>query len=177
MRALVFDTETTDLIRNIGRPLKKQPRVIEYFGVTVDHATMEMGDSLSLLIHPGFQITPETTRITGITPDLLTGKPQFRDVAQQIKDHIESHDRIVAHNAGYDCDMMNIEFDRLGWDINIPEVICTIENTEHLYGYRLNLGRLHLELFGHDFTDHHRAEPDTRATARCYIELCKRGIV
>lgn len=177
MRAMVFDTETTDLIKNIGRPLNKQPRVIEFFGVTVDHDTMEMGESLSLLIHPGFKITEETTRITGITPDLLTGKPAFRDVAHQIKEYIESHDRIVAHNAGFDRDMINIEFDRLGIDINLPDCICTIENTEHFYGYRLNLGRLHLELFGHDFTDHHRAEPDTRATARCYIELLKRGVV
>ena len=177
MKALVFDTETTDLIYNMGRPLAKQPRVIEWFGVTVDHDTMEMGGFLSHLIHPGFKIGAKTTEITGITPEMLVGKPPFREVAQEIKEYIESHDRIVAHNAGYDRDMMEIEFARLGIELKLPEVICTIENTEHFYGYRLNLGKLHMHLFGHDFSDHHRAEPDTRATARCYIELVKQGVV
>ena len=177
MKALVFDTETTDLIKNIGRPLKKQPHVIEFFGVTVDHETLEMGDSLSHLIHPGFKIGEETTRITGITPDMLTGKPSFKDVAKDIKDFVEDHDRIVAHNLGYDHDMLQFEFQRIGVPIRLPPGICTIETTEHFKGYRLKLADLHLYLFGHDFTGHHRAEEDTRATARCYIELLKRGEV
>jgi DNA polymerase III epsilon subunit-like protein len=178
MRDLVFDTETTDLIDNIGRPLSKQPYVIEFFGITVEREAREVTEeTLSLLIKPPFVITETTTQITGITAPMLVNAPTFSFVAKQIKDYVESHDRIVAHNAGYDKDMLEIEFKRLGVEINLPEVICTIEGTEHLKGYRLNLGALHTELFGADFADHHRAEPDTRATARCYVELLNRGIL
>jgi DNA polymerase III subunit epsilon len=177
MKALVYDTETTDLIHNIGRPIDKLPYIIEYFGVTVDHDIMETTGSLSFLIKPPFTITAETTRITGIKPEDLHDKAVFARHADVIRKHIESHDRIVAHNAGYDVDMINIEMKRAGIEVKWPEVICTIEATEYFKGYRLNLGALHTELFGFDFADHHRAEPDTRATAKCYIELVKRGVL
>jgi DNA polymerase III epsilon subunit-like protein len=183
MKSFVWDTETTNLIENIGRPLKDQPYIIEFFGITVDHDLMnepgylETAPTLSFLCRPPFAITAETTRITGITPDLLKNVPEFRHFAPKVKETIEAHDRVVAHNAGYDVDMTNFDMRRVDQTIEWPEVICTIEGTEWLKGYRLNLGALHTELFGFDFADHHRAEPDTRALAKCYIELINRGIL
>jgi DNA polymerase-3 subunit epsilon len=175
MKACVFDTETTGLIENIGRPLAKQPYIIEFFGITADHDTMELGDYVSLLIKPPVTITTDIIRITGITNEMVANSPYFRTVAQQIADFIESHDRIVAHNAAFDRDMVEIEFARLGIKINIPEVVCTVEATEWLQGYRLSLGKLHEKLFGFDFEDHHRAEADTRALGKVYLELVQRG--
>jgi DNA polymerase-3 subunit epsilon len=175
MKAGVFDTETTGLIDNIGRPLVKQPHVIEYFMVTADTDKMELGDSLSLLIKPPVTITAEITRITGITNEMVANSPYFREIAQQIADQIASHDVLVAHNAAYDRDMIIIEFERLGIDIKLPPLICTVEATEWLQGYRLSLGKLHEKLFGFDFADHHRAEADTRALGNCFLELVKRG--
>ncbi len=183
MKAFVWDTETTNLIDNIGRPLKNQPYIIEFFGITVDHDRMnedgylDTAPTLSFLCRPPFVIGPETTRITGITADMLTNVPEFRHFAPRVKEFIEQHDRVVAHNAGYDVDMTNFDMKRVEMSIDWPEVICTIEGTEWLKGYRLNLGALHTELFGFDFSDHHRAEPDTRALAKCYIELVNRGIL
>lgn len=177
MRACVFDTETTDLIDNIGRPLARQPYVIEFFGVTADHGSMELTESLGMLIRPPFTITSETTRITGITPDMLKDKLAFREHAQQIKAFIESHDRVVAHNLRYDMDMIDIEFARLDMTIDWPEGVCTVEATEYLEGYRLSLGKLHANRFGADFDDHHRAEPDTRALGRIYLDLVEKDML
>lgn len=183
MKSFVWDTETTNLIDNIGRPLKNQPYIIEFFGITVDHDLMnepgylETAPTLSFLCRPPFTITDETTRITGITAAMLTNVPKFDQYAAKVKEFIEGHDRVVAHNAGYDVDMTNMDMQRCDMKIEWPEVICTIEGTEWLKGYRLNLGALHTELFGFDFADHHRAEPDTRALAKCYIELVNRGIL
>lgn len=177
MRACVFDTETTDLIDNIGRPLDRQPRVIEFFGVTADHESMSLTDSLGMLIKPPFNVTEETTRITGITNEMLKDKLPFQAHAQKIIDYIESHDRVVAHNAKYDTDMIDIELRRLNLKINWPEVVCTVEATEYLQGYRLSLGKLHMARFGVDFDDHHRAEPDTRALGNIYLDLIKEDML
>lgn len=175
MRAMVFDTETTGLIDNIGRPLIKQPHTIEFFGITVDHTTMTTAEHLGTLVKPPITISDLITKITGVSNDMVRDAPVFSFNAEKIKTYIESHDRIVAHNAGFDRDIINIEFERLGQTIKWPEVICTVEASEWFKGYRLKLGDLHMELFGADFSDHHRAEPDTRALARCYIEMVNRG--
>lgn len=177
MKACVFDTETTDLIHNIGRPLDRQPYVIEFFGVTADHSLMELTESLGMLIRPPFTITAETTRITGIKPEMLVGMKSFKEHATEIKAYIESHDRVVAHNASFDTDIINIEMKRHGLTIEWPEVICTVEATEYLKGYRLSLGKLHEARFGFDFEDHHRAEPDTRALGAVYLDLVKEDML
>lgn len=177
MRSAVFDTETTGLIDNIGRPLAKQPYTIEFFGVVVDHDTLEMTECYGTLVKPPITITDTITSITGVTNEMVKDAPTMSFVLPKIVDFLGSCDRIVAHNAGYDRDIIDIEMQRVGQTMKWPEVICTVEATEWLKGYRLKLGDLHLELFGADFADHHRAEPDTRALARCYIEMLKRGWV
>lgn len=175
MRAGVFDTETTGLIENLGRPLDKQPHVIEYFMITADTEKMELGDHLSKLIKPPVTITTEITRITGIDNDMVKDAPKFTFVAKEIIEQIESHDVLVAHNAAFDRDMMQIEFERLKLNVKIPPVICTVEATEWLQGYRLSLGKLHEYLFGFDFADHHRAEADTRALGNIFLEMVRRN--
>lgn len=175
MRAGIFDTETTGLIENIGRPLVKQPHMIEFFMVAADTATMELGESLSLLVKPPVTITDEITRITGITNEMVVDAPRVSEVAQQMADYCSQFDVLVAHNAAYDRDILMFEFMRLNMDIKLPPLICTVEATEWLKGYRLSLGKLHEHLFGFDFADHHRAEADTMALGKCYLEMVKRG--
>lgn len=173
---LIFDTETTDLFANIGRPLDKQPEAIEFFGLELieDAGELTEGRTLGQLIKPKKPVTDETTRITGITQALVNDKGGFGHYAQTIKDFIESFDFVVAHNAAYDRDIINTEMLRIGMEVSWPEVLCTVEMTTWIKGFRLKLGNLHIELFGEDFPDKHRAEPDVRALARCFIELRKR---
>jgi len=177
MRAGIFDTETTGLIDNFGRPLAKQPHIIEYFCVEADTEKDELGTTLPLLIKPPVKITDEIHRITGINDEMVANCNYFKSHAQEIADFMSQFDLIVAHNAAFDTDMLTIEFMRLGMEIKLPPVICTVEATEWLQGYRLSLGKLHEKLFGVDFSDHHRAGPDTMALGRCFLEMYKRGWV
>jgi DNA polymerase III epsilon subunit-like protein len=81
---------------------------------------------------------------------------------------------VIAHNLSYDRDMLNIEFQRLGHFIAWPPGLCTVEQSVHYKGYRLNLTGLHEYLFGQPFAGAHRARPDVEALTRCCVEMFKR---
>lgn len=179
MKHLIFDTETTNLVHNSLQPLHKQPRIIEFFGLMLDDEKdfNEVG-SLHCMINPGMPISAEVTRITGIKNEDVAGKPKFNAFIDEIEKIIGSADCIIAHNLSYDLSVTNFEFERLKRKLKWPtRRVCTVEATEHMKGFRLNLMALHTELFGEGFEKAHSAENDVRATARCYVELCKRDII
>jgi DNA polymerase III epsilon subunit-like protein len=176
MRTLIFDTETTDLIKNKLLPLDRQPHIIEFFGLSVDTEGNEC-NSLGHLFDPGIPIGDVTTRITGIKPEDLRGKPRFSVHAEELKKFIEGHDEVVAHNLSYDKSMVDFEMKRAGLTVEWPELICTVEATEHIKGHRLNLTSLHELLMGEAFSGAHRAEADVRALANCFRALRETGVV
>jgi len=176
MRTLIFDTETTDLIKNKLLPLERQPHIIEFFGLSVDMYGHHCRD-LEHLFDPGFVISEEVQRITGIKPDDLKGAPKFADHAAAVKAFIEDHDEVVAHNLSYDKAMIDFEMKRAGLKVDWPELICTVESTEHIKGHRLSLTALHELLFGEPFAGAHRASADVYALASCFKALRETGAV
>jgi len=177
MLTLIFDTETTGLVQNSGQSLAKQPQVLEFFGLVIDGEDKEVA-TLHKYFNPGRPIAPLITKITGITDDMVKAAPSFVDGCEGILKLIASVEKVVAHNLSYDISVIDFEFDRMEKKVEWPKKkICTVEATENFLGYRLNLGALHEHLFGDGFTGAHKAENDVRATARCYIELVRRGEV
>lgn len=176
MMTLIFDTETNGLIKNKLVPLASQPQIIEYFGLTLDDEGEEK-DSFHRLANPGKPLPPEIFKITGINDEMLKEEKPFSYIAEAVKNHIEDHDAVVAHNLSYDKAMIDFEMSRCGLKVNWPRLICTVEQTIHIKGHRLSLSNLYEYLFGEVFQGAHRAETDVRALARCYVELKKRGVV
>ena len=181
--AVVFDTETTGLIENTAIPLKSQPHIIELCAVKLrlppDGEPEEVG-MFSSLFHPGFKVEEETTKITGITNDMLLTAVPFASKLRELQRFFFGTHIMVGHNLPYDRDMLHIELRRLQMEYKFPwppRHLCTVELSETLKGFRLGLNDLHEELLGVRFSEHHRAEPDTRATTRCFIELIKKGLV
>lgn len=173
---LVFDTETTGLVENMTTRLDHQPEVIEFCGMTIDPYTGKVYDIFDRLIKPIQPISEEITKMNGITNGMVKGASSFAFLAPTIRDLIERSDVVVAHNAAFDRDMVNLEFTRLGMTkIAWPHIICTIEATIHLTGYRLSLSALYEFLFKEKFEGAHRAKADVEALCRIVIELMKRG--
>jgi DNA polymerase III epsilon subunit-like protein len=173
---LILDTETTGLISNRTIPLDKQPEVIEFYGCNVDLETDEMNWELDYLIRNKLgPLSSEITRITGLTDADLIDKPFFEVGAPLLRAAIEGSDCVIAHNASYDREMIDMEFQRLGIKIAWPKVLCTVEETLHYKGHRLKLAALYAHLFGDTFPGAHRARNDVAALRRCCIELFKRG--
>ena len=176
MKTLVLDTETTALIKNKLQPLDRQPRIIEFFALSMNGEGEELGVTHELF-NPGMPLDMKTTEITGLTDEDLKKAPSFNAHADRIIELIEEHDEVVAHNASYDKNVVDFEMKRLGKKIVWPALVCTIEATEYMKGHRMNLGSLHEFLFGEPFAGAHRAENDVRATARCFLKLRELGVV
>lgn len=177
MKALIFDTETTGLISNHSIKIDKQPELTEFYGAVVDLASGQLLSDLDLLIKPSQPISAEITKITGLTDADVAGCPSFRECSGPIMDMLHSCSPAIAHNAAFDKEMLDLEAERIGYKIGWQRVICTVEQTIHIKGFRLNLSGLHQELFGEGFKDAHRAKPDTQALIRCCVELFKRGML
>lgn len=175
---LIFDTETTGLVDNMSTRLEKQAEIIEFCGIAIDPADGKITEEFDQLIRPTIPITEEITKLNNINNEMVRNAPTFKFLAGDIRDLIERSDCVVAHNAAFDRDMVNIEFARLGQTkIAWPRIICTIEATLHIKGYRLSLSALHEHLFGVAFDGAHRAKADVEALARIVVELTKNGIM
>jgi len=175
-----LDTETTSLIDNSLKPLEKQPQIIEFYSLSFERTGDEMEEISShhFLAHPGKRLSEETTRITNITDAMLEGAERFAAHAAGLVEVIEASDEVVAHNLAYDKAVIDFELQRIGMTVKWPKrLICTVEATEFMKGFRLSLSALHEELFGEKFEGAHRAEVDVRAMMRCYAELARRGDV
>lgn len=173
--AFAFDTETTGLIENVTVKDEKLPEVIDFYGCIFDMNSGKIVEELDILIQPSRPISEEITGITGITNDMVKNKKTFKHYSDSIKKIIEKSPLAIAHNAAYDQEMLNLEMDRIGQKIKWPRVICTVEQTMHLRGYRLSLTGLHEYLFDEGFPDAHRAKVDVLAQVKCIVELVKRG--
>lgn len=175
MIAAPIDTETTDLVYNRTIKVEKLPHMVEFYGCLYDFEQGKLLQEVDQLIRPPIAMPKESAKITGLSDEMLKSAPTFAEVADSIANFIESAPLIIAHNASFDQEIIDIEFGRLGRKLKWPKLICSVEATIHLKGYRLNLGNLHELLFGERFADAHRAKMDVAALTRCCAELYKRG--
>jgi DNA polymerase III epsilon subunit-like protein len=182
--ALIFDTETTGLIENRTVSLTKQPHMIEFYGQLVNLRDGSVKRKFHSLVKPPIPLPVKVkgdkgiAEMTGITEEMLDGQPVFKDVAADIFEIIKASPMVIAHNLSFDMDMVDVEFERLNDKVEWPKrKVCTVEQTIHLRGRRLNLTNLHSFLFpGETFTAH-RAINDVLALTRCAVELFKREII
>lgn len=175
---IIFDTETTGLIANTLRPLKLQPRIIEFFALKLDDMTLETVDEIEQLLDPGQPLDADINRITGLTDADLKGKPTWPAFQPQLAEFFLGERIMVAHNCSYDRDILAMELRRTDSLMRFPwpaDHRCTVEMTEHIKGHRMSLSDLHLHLFGEAFPSAHRARHDVEALARCYRELVRLG--
>ncbi|MEN6668802.1 DNA polymerase III subunit epsilon [Psychrobacter sp. B38] len=105
-RQLIMDTETTGL-----DPLKGD-RIIEV-GIVEMVGRKFTGEKLHVYINPQRGMDEEVIRIHGISEAFLTDKPTFDQVAQSLYDFMDGAE-IIAHNASFDMNFLNMEFAKVG---------------------------------------------------------------
>lgn len=169
-RHIAFDTETTGLLMPSAAELKTQPKIIE-LGLIVIEATDD-GSSGAVtgehvwLINPGEQITDEITKITGITNDVLIGKPRFEEVLPELERLFLGAYGLIAHNLPFDLGMLLTELRRCGREHSFPyppRHLCTVSAYGHLKGHNLKLTDLYEKIIGKPLAQTHRALDDARA--------------
>lgn len=178
--AIAFDTETSGLSANRTMHIDKQPEIIEIYAALFNFKNGKVLEDIDYLIKPFRPIDEEViTPITGITNAMLADKPFFQQFAPSIKAFLEM-DRatfITSHNIAFDQEMVDIEMTRIRDKVAWKPLICTVEQTVNLKGFRLSLTALHEHLFGKAFEKAHRAKNDVMAQIRCVVELHKRDML
>ncbi|MBI2755122.1 MAG: GIY-YIG nuclease family protein [Chloroflexi bacterium] len=152
---LVVDLETTG-----GSALFD--RIIEVAAVRVEDGRVV--ERIETLVDPGTGVPPFITRLTGITPHMVRGRPRIESLLPDLGRMAEGA-VLVAHNVAFDAGFLAATFRRAGiaW---LPERLCTLRLARRLihglHSYKLDSLCAHL---GIDQVQTHRAGADCRATA------------
>ncbi len=173
----IFDTETTGIPSSRLIDLDKQPEIIEFTAIKFDLEKDDIIKEYDFLVKPKKEIPEEITEITSITNAMVSDALLFKDRVLEIKDALENADAVIAHNLSFDKEIVEIELERIKDTINWRRLICTVEATMCIKGYRLSLTDLHKDLTGDPFAGAHRSRSDVEALLRCVKVLYIRGFI
>lgn len=185
-----FDTETTGLPRSWKAPvtdLANWPRLVQIAWESYGADGEKMGEESFIIKPEGFTIPADSAKVHGISTEraMKEGVPLL-EVLQKFHALVNESETLVAHNISFDEKIMGAEFLRARMEniLDKKKKICTMENSTKLcaipgpYGLKWpKLAELHQKLFGTDFEEAHNASVDIRATARCFWEMRRQGIV
>jgi DNA polymerase III epsilon subunit-like protein len=187
---LFFDTETTGLPRNWRAPvtdLGNWPRLVQLAWLLYDKKGGKIRGGNFIIKPEGFTVPSEASRIHGISTERAQSEGlDLQGVLKDFADRISRVDYIVAHNMSFDEKIVGAEFLRKKMVNIIPDKIriCTMQSSTDYcaldgpYGYKWpKLSELHYKLFGTGFEESHNAAVDIEATARCFWELKRKGVL
>jgi len=178
MSIIIFDTETTGLRKADITPLNECPYIVEFAGIKIDSKTFETIGTLKFLAKPGIEIPREVINIHHITNEMVENEKSFADKSSELEDFFKDCEMAVAHNIAFDKYMIDTEYRRLGKEFPWPsKLICTVNRTFSLFGYRLNLAKLHDHLFHRPFDGAHSAMGDTEALKNCFVKMIQDKII
>ena len=164
-RYVAFDVETPNA----------QNRRISAIGVSVIE-NGQIVQELYTLVDPQTHFDPFNIALTGITPEMVRGQPDFSALWQLLKPMLEES-ILVAHNAPFDLRVLAscLHDYRIDWK---PEAayLCTCQMGRKAYPYlpnhKLNTLCDHLRLD----LDHHNAGSDSRACALLLLNYFEKGL-
>jgi len=117
-RQLILDTETTGFYYQDG------DRIIEVGALEMINRKLT-GSSIHIYINPKTPVG-DSVNVHGITDEFLQDKPLFEEISQVLFDYL--HDaEIIAHNATFDMNFLDMEFKRAGFKA-LSEV-CDVTDT------------------------------------------------
>lgn len=120
--AIIFDTETTGF--------GKDDRIIELSAIDLDGNVL-----ISELIDPGIPLPSAITELTGITDEMLSGRPRFADISTRLAS-IFWDCPVFAWNASFDVRMVKQEYAHLAEYSPIPDALDIMRPVAKLLGFQ-----------------------------------------
>ncbi len=187
---LFFDTETNGLPSDWKVPvtdLSSWPRLVQIAWILFDKMGNEIERNDHIIKPNGFSIPYNASKVHGITTERANAEGvNLKPVLIEFDNLISKTTYLVAHNMSFDEKIVGAEFLRneITNSILSKRKICTMKGTTDyvaIPGYYGNkwpkLSELHQKLFGFDFEESHNAAADINATAKCFWEARKLGIL
>ncbi len=164
-RYIIFDLETTGLSA-------ATERIIEIGAVKVQNG--EISESFDLFVDPEKAITPEITRLTSITNEMVAGAPKEAAALEQFFRFCDGCDILVAHNADFDMGFLRAAIRRCGREED-PVQIDTLVMARAMYP-ELKKHKLDTiaERLGVTQKHHHRADDDARVLAEIFLKMVQK---
>lgn len=161
---IIYDTETTGLVKHPDAPLSKQPRLIEFGAAALSLKDGKVMKKLKTFIHPGEEVTTEITRITSITNDDLLKAPSFSKAwSSTILPFLKKGSIVMAHNEPFDRAIIEYELQRCKLKFVWPATFCTISLYRERWGRDMKLTELYQSVIGKELDQKHRALSDVEA--------------
>lgn len=162
MKIIIFDTETTGLLKADSVPIKQQPEIIEIGGIYLNDK-LKIVKKLSQLIKPKCDTLPEIiTKITGIKDIDLVDQPTFYEFLPILIKFFKNADMLIAHNAPFDQGMVKNELIRAECE-NFPwpqQIVCTIQEYKPRFGKWMKQEDLYSNILKKKPNQKHRALDD-----------------
>ena len=117
-RQLILDTETTGFYFQDG------DRIIEVGAIEMINRKLT-GSSIHIYINPEKSVG-DSESVHGITDEFLKDKPKYDAIAQTLFDYLKGSE-IIAHNASFDMNFLNMEFKRSG--LQALSEVCEVTDT------------------------------------------------
>lgn len=187
---LFFDTETTGLPKNFNAPatdLNNWPRMVQLAYTFQDIHGKVISNGNFIIKPEGYSIPAASSSIHGITTGRANREGKnLSDVLKKFNSFVIQSKYLVAHNINFDMKIVEAEFIRMNMPCSMKSKskICTMESSTNYcaingtYGYKWpSLSELHLKLFNTILKEAHNAEIDINATAKCFWELKRKGII
>jgi DNA polymerase III epsilon subunit family exonuclease len=152
----VLDLETTG-----GKP--EEERIIEIAAIVLRDGNITR--TFSQLVDPMRGIPPFITRLTGITAEMVSGRPAIDTVLPRFLD-FAGDSILVAHHADFDISFLNTAAKQLGLELS-NDVLCTRRLGKQVLPWLPSHSLSTLaDFFGIGIRHRHRAFGDAEATVR-----------
>lgn len=117
-RQLILDTETTGFYFQDG------DRIIEVGAIEMINRKLT-GSSIHIYINPEKPVG-DSVDVHGITDEFLLDKPKYAEIAEPLFEYLKGAE-IIAHNASFDMNFLDMEFKRAG----LPTLseVCEVTDT------------------------------------------------
>lgn len=117
-KQFILDTETT------GFYYQDSDRIVEVGAIEMVNRKLT-GSSIHIYINPEKPVG-DSEAIHGITDAFLKDKPKYSEIAQVLFDYLKGSE-IIAHNASFDMNFLDMEFKRSG--LQALSEVCEVTDT------------------------------------------------
>lgn len=165
IKFIAFDLETTGTVPGVDQ-------IVEIGAVRFINGEPEA--VFSTLVDPQISIPRAASAVNGITDDMLKGKPKIDSLLESFTEFCGT-DPLVAHNASFDAQFLLADYKKFEFATPRGVVLDTLPIARKVFpglsNYKLGTLIQHLKIV---MGTAHRAEDDSAACGKLFLELVKR---